>query len=139
MCFPTIGKEPKTESFSGTFEEYQTMRNSKGGYTENVSENTQVSDYKKAVAAGTQTATGVDASQAEQEEEIEAAAVVEAEKTADIKSEALEEQISTLSVPLSSMIKRQDELGVRRAKGKGRRSLLTSSSGGMGYYNKYNT
>jgi len=137
MCFPTIGKKAKAESFSGTFEEYQTMKGY--GYTEHTNPGEQKSDYNKAVAVGTQTATGVDASQAEQEEEIEVAKETEAQKTVAAKEEALEEQISTLSVPLSSMIKRQDELGVRRTKGKGRRSLLTSPSGGMGYYNKYNT
>lgn len=135
MCFPTIGKEPKAESFSGTFEEYQIMKGD--GYKENVIPSQQKADYNKAVAAKAE--TGVDASQAEQEEEIEIAKKTEAQKTAEIKEEALEEQISTLSVPLSSMIKRQDELSVRRAKGKGRRSLLTSSGGGMGYYNNYNT
>ena len=101
MCFPTIGKEAKTKSFSGTFEEYQAMRDSQGNYTENVSEAVQRKDYEKAVAAGKE--TGVDASQAEQEEEIKEAKKTEAEKTADIKSEALEQKIATVTAPISTM------------------------------------
>lgn len=104
MCFPTIGKEAKAKSFSGTFEEYQAMRDSQGGYTENVSEAVQRKDYQKAVAAGKETEeTGVDASQAEQEEEIKEAKKTEAEKTADIKSEALEQKIATVTAPVSTM------------------------------------
>tara|TARA_R100001463_G_scaffold2752_4_gene11287 strand:+ start:2033 stop:2629 length:597 start_codon:yes stop_codon:yes gene_type:complete len=101
MCFPTIGKEAKAKSFSGTFEEYQAMRNSQGNYTENVSEAVQRKDYEKAVAAGKE--TGVDASQAEQEKEIKEAKKTEAEKTADIKSEALEQKIATVTAPVSTM------------------------------------
>ena len=47
MCFPTIGKEAKAKSFSGTFEEYQAMRDSQGNYTENVSEAVQRKDYER--------------------------------------------------------------------------------------------
>jgi len=132
MCFPRIGKEAKAESFSGTFEEYVTMQDSKGNYTENVSEAVQKADYNKAVAAGKE-----ETSQAEQEAEIEAAKETEAQKTAALKSEALEKQISSLSAPLSSMVARQGELGVKRKGSKGKRSLLTSGSGGLGYYSKY--
>jgi hypothetical protein len=101
MCFPTIGKEAKAKSFSGTFEEYQAMRDSQGNYTENVSEAVQRKDYQKAVAAGKE--TGIDALQAEQEEEIKEAKKTEAEKTADIKSEALEQKIATVTAPVSTM------------------------------------
>ena len=119
-----------------TYEEWRIKDKTAGGDGERSAYDAAVGKFAESTA---ETATGVDASQDEQEEEIEVAKKTEAQKTAEAKEEALEEQISTLSVPLSSMIKRQDELGVRRAKGKGRRSLLTSSSGGMGYYNSYNT
>ena len=101
MCFPTIGKEAKAKSFSGTFEEYQAMRDSQGNYTENVSEAVQRKDYEKAVAAGKE--TGVDASQAEQEEEIKEAKKTEAETTAEIKGEALEQKIPTVTAPVATM------------------------------------
>ena len=130
MCFPSIGKKGKAESFSGTFEEYQASRGD--GYIGNTLEAVQRADYNKAVAAGKE-----ETSQSEQEAEIEAAEETEAQKTAALKSEALEEQISSLSAPLSSMVARQGELGVKRKGSKGKRSLLTSGSGGLGYYSKY--
>jgi len=74
-----------------------------------------------------------------QKAEAEEAKRIEAEKIAETKEEALEEKIQTLSTPLSSMISRQDELGVKRKGSRGRRSLLTSSGGGMGYYSRFNS
>lgn len=55
----------------------------------------------------------------ELEKERESEKAKEQAKTAEMKQEALEETVS------------------RRRKGTGRRSLLTGSGGGVGFYNRY--
>lgn len=55
------------------------------------------------------------------EKERESEKAKEQVKTAEMKQEALEETVS------------------RKRKGTGRRSLLTGSGGGVGFYNRYDT
>ena len=57
----------------------------------------------------------------ELEKERESEKAKEQEKNSEMKQEALEETVS------------------RKRKGTGRRSLLTGSGGGVGFYNRYDT
>jgi hypothetical protein len=133
MCLKGIlGSGKPTDP--GTFEEFRIKEKTAGNDGTRAQYDAAVKRFKD--SGGDMDAKTVEEQQAEQEANIEEAKKTEAQKIAESKSEALEEQMSSLSAPLSSMVKRQGELGVKRKGSKGRRSLLTGS--GMGYYSKFN-
>lgn len=133
MCLKGIlGSGKPTDP--GTFEEYRLKKSERAQQPTRAEYDAAVKRFKD--SGGDMDAKTVEEQQAEQEANIEEAKKTEAQKIAESKSEALEEQMSSLSAPLSSMVKRQGELGVKRKGSKGRRSLLTGS--GMGYYSKFN-
>jgi DNA anti-recombination protein RmuC len=133
MCLKGILGSGKPTN-PGTFEEYRLKKSERAQQPTRSEYDAAVKRFKD--SGGDMDAKTVEEQQAEQEASIEEAKKTEAQKIAESKSEALEEQMSSLSAPLSSMVKRQGELGVKRKGSKGRRSLLTGS--GMGYYSKFN-